>query len=172
MHRDPVDRTSRAGIVIYQRGGPFPVNRYFIRYKLALVVRAAGAVPACIIAQSAENSVGTAFKNSESGDPCKGGYIPGLSHMAGDPVQDKHIAIPVTAVIEKTGNDLSSKGKMLVLEQQAALQNADNEVSFFRRKTRTSGCSDRAKGSAKIEMMRTPSDKSRSSEPIAQRALA
>ena len=131
VNRKTIDLASMTTIVLDERLRSFRKKSKLPSDELRSVVLPNTPVTADILAQSAIDRVSRALQNSQGMDRRNGCHVGRLSGMPGDAVQNKQVTVLEVEPGEGVGNDLSGKRKMLVLQQQAVLENTSNEKPFI-----------------------------------------
>jgi hypothetical protein len=71
------------------------------------------------------------IQNDKRMNPCYGCNIFRLPSVTRDAIQDKHIVFREPNTVQIQGDDLFSEGEMFILEQEAVLKNAVNEIELL-----------------------------------------
>ncbi len=117
--------------MIDERRCSFPENRQFFLDQFQVVIDSLCSVPPDIILNTTNNIIWRTVQNNNCVDLGNCCDIPSLPPVTRYPIQDEHIALGESDPVQIQGYDLFREGEVLVLEQEAELENDVNEIELL-----------------------------------------
>jgi len=106
-------------------------NRKFFLDQFFVVIDSLCSIPPDIIPNTTNNISWRTVQNNNGVDLGNGCDVPGLPSVTRYSIQDEHIALGEPDPVHIQGNDLFREGEVLVLEQEAELENTVNEIELL-----------------------------------------
>ncbi len=117
--------------MIDKRRCSLPENRKFFLNQFFVVIDSRCSIPPDIILNSTNNIIWRTVQNNncvDLGNCCDVASLPSVTRYS---IQHEHIAFREPDPVQIQGNDLFSEGEVLVLEQEAELENTVNEIELL-----------------------------------------
>jgi len=122
-----INFSSSVVVVVDQRPCPLVKDLELLFHEFRVVIQATLSVPAGILPQPATDRRGIAIKNYEGMNGSDRINILSLTDMPRYAVQNEHVLRREPGLVECAGNDLSCKGKVLILEQSAMFKDVPDK---------------------------------------------
>ena len=106
-------------------------NRKFFLDQFFVVIDSRCSVPPDIILNTTNNIIWRTVQNNNCVDLGNCCEIPSLPPVTRYSIQDEHIALREPDPVQIQGDDLFSEGEVLVLEQEAELENTVNKIELL-----------------------------------------
>ncbi len=117
--------------MINKRGGPLPEYLQLLFDQVLIIVNTLCSISSDIFLNAIQNSIRRTIENDKCMNMRKRRYIFCLAHVARNAVQHEDVALRKPRPVKEESDDLFCEREVLVFEQQAAFQDAVNEIELF-----------------------------------------